>query len=408
MGWNRKKFKTGQNGPQAAGAAKGRQILAAGAAVQLLTGIPAAWGIFQRPVMEEYGFSRGQATFVFALLVVFYGIGCVLGGFLQDAKGPRPAALLGAALLGGGFAASAFCPVGQPGWFYLLFSIPAGLGSAFLCPSVLACAQKWYAGRKGFATGVAGVSMGLSGSFFTLFVTYVGGQFGTRACMAALGGTMLLVGGVGAAVLQNPPAPAAGAAQAAQTGPDYPPRRMLKTRQYKLCAAAVAFSAPPVLLFSPEILQIAEERGIPGELVSWCVVLGSAASAAGRLACPAAGDRFGRKPVLYALCAGLGLGSAAFAFAGGWWLAGAYAALTLCYSGAAAVQPSLNTDLFGLPHAGVNYGFLALGMSGGSLLSYAGSQLLPMGARHWLAAGSAAACAACYFFVRPTGQDAPG
>ncbi len=35
-------------------------ILAAGAAIQVLTGIPAAWGVFQQPVMEEYGFSREQ------------------------------------------------------------------------------------------------------------------------------------------------------------------------------------------------------------------------------------------------------------------------------------------------------------------------------------------------------------
>ena len=33
-------------------------ILAAGAAIQVLTGLPAAWGVFQQPVMEEYGLSR--------------------------------------------------------------------------------------------------------------------------------------------------------------------------------------------------------------------------------------------------------------------------------------------------------------------------------------------------------------
>ena len=32
-------------------------ILAAGAAIQVLTGLPAAWGVFQQPVMEEYGLS---------------------------------------------------------------------------------------------------------------------------------------------------------------------------------------------------------------------------------------------------------------------------------------------------------------------------------------------------------------
>ena len=382
---------------------RAKAVLAAGAAVQLLTGIPAAWGVFQKPVMEEYGFARGQATLAFALLVAAYGLGCLLGGWLQDAKGPRPAGLLGAALLGGGFVAAAFVPAGQAAVFWLAFSLPAGLGSAFLAPSVLACVQKWYADKKGFATGVTGVAMGLSGAFFTLFVRLAGGAFGMRICFGALGGVMLAVCGAGAAVLQNPPGSTTGraAAQQGQNAPDLAPKQMLRTRQYWLCLAAVALAAPPVLLFSPEILSIAARRGMDENLAQWCVVIGSAASAAGRLFCPFASDRLGRKRVLGALYLGLAAGSAAFAFAGGWWVAAAYAALTFCYSGEAAVEPAFNTDLFGLPHAGVNYGFLALGMSAGSLLSYAGSQLLPMAARHWAAGACALAGLICVTLVKP-------
>ena len=382
---------------------RAKAVLAAGAAVQLLTGIPAAWGVFQKPVMEEYGFDRGQTTLAFALLVAAYGLGCLLGGWLQDAKGPRPAGLLGAALLGGGFVAAAFVPAGQAAVFWLAFSLPAGLGSAFLAPSVLACVQKWYADKKGFVTGVTGVAMGLSGAFFTLFVRLAGGAFGMRICFGALGGVMLAVCGAGAAVLQNPSGSAAGraAAQQGQNAPDLAPKQMLRTRQYWLCLAAVALAAPPVLLFSPEILSIAARRGMDENLAQWCVVIGSAASAAGRLFCPFASDRLGRKRVLGALYLGLAAGSAAFAFAGGWWVAAAYAALTFCYSGEAAVEPAFNTDLFGLPHAGVNYGFLALGMSAGSLLSYAGSQLLPMAARHWAAGACALAGLICVTLVKP-------
>jgi len=62
-------------------------ILAAGAAIQVLTGLPAAWGVFQQPVMEEYGLSEQGAGYAFALLIAAFGVGCVLGGFLQDKKG---------------------------------------------------------------------------------------------------------------------------------------------------------------------------------------------------------------------------------------------------------------------------------------------------------------------------------
>ena len=47
-------------------------ILAAGAAIQVLTGLPAAWGVFQQPVMEEYGLSEQGAGYAFALLIAAF------------------------------------------------------------------------------------------------------------------------------------------------------------------------------------------------------------------------------------------------------------------------------------------------------------------------------------------------
>lgn len=379
---------------------RGPKILAAGAAVQLLTGIPAAWGIFQRPVMQEYAFTRAQATLSFALLVAGYGVGCALGGLLQDARGPRLAAAAGTGLLGGAFWLAAVVPAGNAPLFLLVYSVPAGVGSAFLAPAVLACAQKWYAGRKGLATGVTGAAMGLSGAFLTLFVKGVGGRFGMRACFAVLGTVVLVVCGAGAAVLRDPPVPKQQPAAAGLA-----PRAMLRTAQYRLCVAGVALAAPPVLLFSPEILTLATLRGLDEQLAPLCVVLGSAASAAGRLLCPTLSDRAGRKPVLYGVYLGLGAGSVLFALTRGWFFVATYALLTFFYSGGAAVQPALNTDLFGLRHAGVNYGFLALGMSLGSLLSYAGSQLLPLPARHAAAVVCAAAGLVCFALVKPLCQN---
>ena len=324
---------------------RGPYILAAGAAAQLLTGIPAAWGVFQKPVMAQYGFSRGQAMLSFAILVAGYGIGCAIGGFVQDQHGPRYAALWGTALLGGGSMGAALVPQGNAALFFLVYSIPAGVGSAFLAPAVLA------------------------------------------------------VCGASAAVLQNPPQPAG--QPNAKAANDLPPHQMVRTTQYRLCVAGVALAAPPMLLFSPEILTIAADRGLPEQWAPLCVAVGSAASAAGRLLCPAASDHWGRKPVLYGVYAALAAGSIGFAFAQGWWVLAAYCVLTCFYSGGAAVQPALNTDLFGLAHAGVNYGLIALGMSAGSLLSYAGSQLLDLPARHMLAVASAVAGGICFLFVKP-------
>ena len=388
-------------------------ILAAGAAIQVLTGLPAAWGVFQQPVMEEYGLSEQGAGYAFGILIAAFGVGCVLGGFLQDRHGPRCAGLWGTALLCGGFFAAGLLPPGSAEAFFLAFSIPAGLGTAFLYPSIQSCAQKWYADRKGLATGVIGGAVGLSGAFLTVFVRTAVRGFcvvqGIRGAFWALGAVTLPVCLVGSLLLQDPPQ--TGQTQKPQENGkntiDLAPRQMLRTKQYWLCAGAVCFSTPAVLLFSPIILKLGMERGLEEQAALWSVVLGSVGSAAGRLLMPLLSDRIGRRPtdmLLFAVSAGL---SAGFAFAQGWGVVACYAGLTFCYSALAAVLPALSTDLFGFPHAGVNYGFLALGQSVGSLaFPFAANFFGLEVGRHWMAVAAAGAGFACIRALRPVEPSA--
>ena len=385
-------------------------ILAAGAAIQILTGLPAAWGVFQQPVMEEYGLSEQGAGLAFGILIAAFGVGCVIGGFLQDRNGPRHAALWGTALLCGGFFAAALLPGAAGGWFWVLFSVPAGLGTAFLYPSIQSCAQKWYKGRKGLATGVIGGAVGLSGAFLTVFVRTAlrgfGPVQGIRGAFWALGALTLPVCLVGSALLTDPPPekprPSQQGRGKAAPGLDLSPGQMLRTRQYWLCAGAVCCSTPAVLLFSPIILKLGMERGLDESAALWSVVLGSVGSAAGRLLMPMLSDKIGRRPtdmILFAVSLGL---SAVFWFAQGWAVVAVYAGLTFCYSALAAVLPALSTDLFGFPHAGVNYGFLALGQSVGSLAFPFMANLwgLEQG-RHLLAIAGAVGGFAAIWALRP-------
>lgn len=388
-------------------------ILAAGAAIQILTGVPAAWGVFQRGVCEGYALSADSAAMTFSLTIGAFGVGCVLGGWLQDKKGPRAAGLAGTALLSGGFCASGAVPAGNPWLLYAAFSVPVGLGCAFLYPAVMSCAQKWYAQRKGLATGVIGGAVGASGAALTLLGRFLIGGWGIRTAFFALGGLMLAVCGAGAALLENPAQPpgAPGRARAAprrqrpaaEPARDYTVREMLRTPQYWLMFAVVALATPAVLLFSPIIVELGQERGLSQTAALACIVVGSVGSAAGRLLMPWLSDHIGRRYtdllLLGALC---GL-SVWFAFAAGWQVILVYSLLTFCYSGEAAVLPAAGTDLFGVKNAGVNYGFLALGMSAGSVGFPLLARCLPWAAaRHVLAAASAAAGAVCLLFLQPT------
>ena len=365
-------------------------ILAAGAAIQVLTGLPAAWGVFQKPVMEEYGLSEQGAGYAFGVLIAAFGVGCVIGGFLQDERGPRFAALWGTGLLCGGFFGAAALPAGKGNFFFGVFSIPAGLGTAFLYPSIQSCAQKWYRGRKGLATGVIGGAVGLSGAFLTVFVRTAlrgfGPVQGIRGAFWALGALTLPVCLAGSALLTDPPPekPRPGGQGKGNAAPalDLSPRQMLGTHQYWLCAGAVCFSTPAVLLFSPIILKLGMERGLDESAALWAVVLGSVGSAAGRLLMPLLSDKIGRRPTdLILFGASLGL-SVVFWPARGWAVVGGY--------------------------AGVNYGFLALGQSVGSLLFPFIANFWGFGpGRHILAIAGAAAGFACIWAVKPVQPERP-
>ena len=330
------------------------------------------------------------------------------GRFPAGQKGPRCAALWGTGLLCGGFFAAAVLPGEAGGWFWAGFSVPAGLGTAFLYPSIQSCAQKWYTGRKGLATGVIGGAVGLSGAFLTFFVRTAlkgfGPVQGIRGAFWALGALTLPVCLVGSALLTDPPEEktkktAAGRQKTAST---WPRGRCSAQSSTGSAPGQSAFSTPAVLLFSPIILRLGMERGLEEEQALWSIVLGSVGSAAGRLLMPLLSDRIGRRPTdLILFGASLGL-SGAFLFARGWGVPAVYAGLTFCYSALAAVLPSLSTDLFGLPHAGVNYGFLALGQSVGSLAFPFAAELwgLETG-RHWLAMAGAAAGFAAIWRLQP-------
>ena len=348
-------------------------ILAAGAAIQILTGLPAAWGVFQQPVMEEYGLSEQGAGLAFGILIAAFGVGCVIGGFLQDRNGPRRRSG-GTALLCGGFFAAALLPGAAGGWFWVLFSVPAGLGTAFLYPSIQSCAQKWYKGRKGLATGVIGGAVGLSGAFLTVFVRTAlrgfGPVQGIRGAFWALGALTLPVCLVGSALLTDPPPEkprpsqqGRGKAAPGWTFPraDAPHQAILALRR------GGVLLHPGGAAVQPHHLKTGDGAGLDERSALWSVVLGSVGSAAGRLLMPMLSDKIGRRPtdmILFAVSLGL---STVFWFAQGWAVVAVYAGLTFCYSALAAVLPALSTDLFGFPHAGVNYGFLALGQSVGSL-----------------------------------------
>ncbi len=141
---------------------KSRAVYPGGrAAAQLL--IPAAWGVFQQPVMQGYGFSAGRLC---------WGLRCWSRPMVWAARWagfagrPRSAfrRVVGHGPIGGRVLRGGVRAARQRRAFLVVYSVPAGWAVRFGPGSAGVCAEV-VSGQKGWATGVAGVAMGLSGAF---------------------------------------------------------------------------------------------------------------------------------------------------------------------------------------------------------------------------------------------------
>ncbi|MFQ7158467.1 MAG: MFS transporter, partial [Ruthenibacterium sp.] len=104
---------------------------------------------------------------------------------------------------------------------------------------VMSCAQKWYAEKKGLATGVIGGAVGLSGAVLTCLGRFFISRAGIRGAFLWLGALMFTVCAAACALLENPQGKAAADAQ--QSGArNYTAGQMLKTKQYWLLFFVVA------------------------------------------------------------------------------------------------------------------------------------------------------------------------
>ena len=73
-------------------------IVIAAVLVQLALGAVYAWSVFNKPLQDQFGWSKAEAVLPFEVAIGTIFIGSLIGGRIQDRMGPRPVALGGVIL----------------------------------------------------------------------------------------------------------------------------------------------------------------------------------------------------------------------------------------------------------------------------------------------------------------------
>src|SRR5262245_25934462 len=205
-----------------------------GISLNLALGSLYAWSVFVLPLEQEFGWNRAQTSWVYTIAIVCFAATFIAAGKLQDAKGPRVCAFLGALLVGGGFALSSLTR--SVGFLYLAFGAIVGIGNGFGYSAPTPVASKWFPDKRGLAVGLMVGGYGAGSAIIGPVATSLIARYGWRATFQMLGAAFFVMGLIGTALLQNPPAdfkpPAAPGSSASVRKPassDVTTRVMLRT-----------------------------------------------------------------------------------------------------------------------------------------------------------------------------------
>lgn len=384
-------------------------MLAAGFVIMSLAGTIFSWSLFTRPLIAFFGWSSLQVALVFTLVIVFFAVGAVLGGFAHDRFGPRGVAVAGVAMWGAGsiLAGSGLAHFGLWG-LYLTYGAIGGIGCGMVYVVPGACITKWFPEERGLANGIilAGYGLGSLG-FNTIVGSYAPFKrvansadqivaarnaaapaqrpFALPPAIAHVdiaviahvffwsGLVFLIVGVLTALLLHPPPAGFTVAKAAAKLAREreFDPEQMLRTPAFYLLWIVIFVNATCGLaLFSNAVPIYSKVSGISA--ASATVLFGSlsAANGIGRFLWAWLSDFIGRRASM-ALCFAL-QGLALF-----WIVRGvsaetapfAFVLTMLCFGGIFGVAPAVMADFFGTRFLGEDYSFIitaaaAAGISG--------------------------------------------
>lgn len=163
-----------------------------------------AFGIFFKPVMAEFGWTRAATAGAFSLVWVVHGTLAFVMGDLNDRIGPRVVLTVGTILVGTGFLLmSQISAIWQLYVFYGVI-VGAGLGGTFV--PLTSTTARWFVARRGLVTGIVAAGVGIGALIGPPIASALIRAYDWRVSYGVLGAIVLVGGVVAAQWLRRDPA----------------------------------------------------------------------------------------------------------------------------------------------------------------------------------------------------------
>ncbi|MGB5219041.1 MAG: MFS transporter [Smithella sp.] len=151
------------------------------------------FGVFLKPMAEEFALSRSVISIAAAINMLVYSACAIFVGRMLDRVAPRWIITAGALIAASGYLITGF--VKTPLGLYLSYGFMVGLASAGM--GVVACSSsvsKWFVKKRGLAVGIASMGISLGTVMLTPLAGYIVQSFNWRFGLVALSLMTLTLG----------------------------------------------------------------------------------------------------------------------------------------------------------------------------------------------------------------------
>ena len=345
-------------------------ILFSGVFCNFCVGAIYAWSVFQKPLLDMFGWQLSDISLAFTLQIVMIPLAMIVAGKLQLYYKPRFIMLVGGSMVGVGYIMTGF--VDSLTWLYLGYGVLAGIGGGTIGSCVMTNSMHWFPDKKGVIGGLITSGMGLGAVVWGPVGNWLVQSVGVLGAFKALGIFYLLVVAAASMIIEKPPLgfnpPSTGrniSSKAISSRGDKDWRQMLRDPMFYILWSVYFIAMTCGLMLIAHAAQMAQEMAGASALAAAMIVgMMSISNTFGRISMGMLSDIVGRWIVLIIIFACIAAGMFVLANSATTVMFSVMMCLLiLCYGGVIGNYPALVSELFGLKHLGLNYAILVTGYS---------------------------------------------
>ena len=346
--------------------------------IQVCVGILYLWSVFKAPIVDSFNWSNESATMVSSYMLFSFVAGNLIGGFLNDKKGPRLTATIGVVMFALGIGLTGLLTEQTINWMNLTYCVLGGLGSGFAYGACISCVQKWLPHRRGLASGLTVSAFAFSTVIFApvsnalMNMHTVDGIVNFQPVFLTLAGVFFVAGIIGCFFVRLPDReyllklPTTPVSDKVYTGNDCTLGQAVRTLPFWCLVVELLFINGTWTLSIPLIKGLGIERGLTEAAAIATLSVTGIFNAGGRLIMATLSDKIGRTTTIIVLSVltFIGAGMIMLGVQGAGFIV-AICVIAFGYGGPASTNAAFTTDFFGAKNSGTNYGviMLALGVS---------------------------------------------